>query len=108
MAYARCAATANRPGHPTGTPHRGRGRQVPRWVCKVCLETTCRVRVLTVQTAPQSLRGTVRSALRAGLRSATAGDTDHERVRGWGLFFLGPPHIASHIKMQKECIMRSL
>ena len=57
---------------------------------EVCLETTCRARVLTLQTAPQSLRGTLRSALRAGLLSATVGCTDHERVRGWKLFLLAP------------------
>ena len=54
------------------------------------LQSTCRQRVLTLQSAPPRIRGALRTALRAGLRLAAHPACDEDAVRGWKLFCLAP------------------
>ena len=54
----------------------------------VSLEDHFRRRVLTLQGVPARLRGTLRAAMRAGLRLAVEGASPEDAARGWKLFFL--------------------
>ena len=56
----------------------------------VDLQATCRERVLTLQTAPTRVRGSLRTAMRAGLRLAVHPSCPHDEARGWKLFCLAP------------------
>ena len=54
----------------------------------ISLHDEIRQRVLTLQAAPHKVRGTLRTALRTGLREALGTAGPAEVARGWKLFFL--------------------
>ena len=54
----------------------------------ISLHGEIRQRVLTLQAAPHKVRGTLRTALRTGLREALGTAGPAEVARGWKLFFL--------------------
>ncbi|CAE7328378.1 unnamed protein product, partial [Symbiodinium sp. CCMP2592] len=54
------------------------------------LHDEMRRQVLTLQSAPHKVRGTLRIALRTGLREALEGAGPADTSRGWKLFFLAP------------------
>ncbi|CAE7607217.1 unnamed protein product [Symbiodinium sp. CCMP2592] len=56
----------------------------------VSLQGQCQTRVLTLQAAPSRTRGTLRAAMRYGLRCIVNPETPEHEVRGWKLFCLAP------------------
>ena len=56
----------------------------------VSLQDVCRTVALTLQSAPQRLRGALCTALRTGLRLATSHAGPDDQLRGWKLFLLAP------------------